>query len=240
MRVTEDTMIGTKKSLEKKEELVMQLKKIKFSENPKEYKRLHYLINKDRYSKLNKKDYQLNKEKYLNKSKEYRKNNREKIKLYEKEWYQKNKKHKRAYDIKYKAERVEHYKKVNREWRRNNREKVNAYLRNKRKNDINFIVFDRIRLRTLKVLKGVNKSKSTIKLLGCSPEELWKHLESKFQPGMTRENHGKWHIDHIRPCSSFDLTDATQQSKCFHYTNLQPLWAVDNLKKGAKYVQQNS
>ena len=74
-----------------------------------------------------------------------------------------------------------------------------------------------------------------MELLGCSIEKLWEHLESKFQPGMTRENHGKWHIDHIRPCISFNLTDLEQQKICFHYTNLQPLWAEDNLKKGAKY-----
>jgi hypothetical protein len=52
---------------------------------------------------------------------------------------------------------------------------------------------------------------------------------------MTRENHGLWHVDHIRPCASFDLTDPEQQAICFHYTNLQPLWAIDNIKKGARY-----
>ena len=52
---------------------------------------------------------------------------------------------------------------------------------------------------------------------------------------MTKENHGKWHVDHIIPCASFDLTKPEQQAKCFHYTNLQPLWAKDNAKKGAKY-----
>jgi hypothetical protein len=84
-------------------------------------------------------------------------------------------------------------------------------------------------------LKGRFKSKRTIELLGCSIEEVWNHLESKFKSGMTKENHGLWHIDHIKPCASFDLTDPEQQAICFHYTNLQPLWAVDNRRKGSRY-----
>ena len=81
----------------------------------------------------------------------------------------------------------------------------------------------------------------TLDLLGCSVEELWIHLEKQFTAGMTRENHGRngWHIDHIIPCASFDLSDPEQQSQCFHYTNLQPLWAEDNIKKGNKIICQN-
>ena len=63
------------------------------------------------------------------------------------------------------------------------------------------------------------------------------HLEALFQPGMTWDNHAidGWHIDHIRPCTSFDLTDPEQQRQCFHYTNLQPLWAFDNISKSDKW-----
>ena len=61
------------------------------------------------------------------------------------------------------------------------------------------------------------------------------HLEAQFKPGMTWDNYGLkgWHVDHIRPCASFDLRDPEQQRRCFHYTNLQPLWAEENLKKGS-------
>ena len=77
----------------------------------------------------------------------------------------------------------------------------------------------------------------TLQLLGVpNAEFLWNHLEKQFQSGMTRENHGKWHIDHIIPCTAFDLTDPEQQKKCFHYTNLQPLWAIDNMKKSNKII----
>jgi len=85
-------------------------------------------------------------------------------------------------------------------------------------------------------LKGKNKSKRTLELLGCTVEELRKHLESKFQEGMSWNNYGfdTWHIDHIIPCDKFDLTDPKQQEQCFHYTNLQPLWAIENWQKANK------
>ena len=87
-------------------------------------------------------------------------------------------------------------------------------------------------------MQGLDKNNSTMELIGCSKEELIKHLESQFIEGMTWENWSLngWHIDHIRPCSSFDLSDPIQQQQCFHYTNLQPLWAKDNLAKGNKII----
>lgn len=87
----------------------------------------------------------------------------------------------------------------------------------------------------------INKEgKRTIDFIGCSIDYIKTHLEKQFTAGMTWDNYGKWHIDHIMPCASFDLTDPEQQKKCFHYSNLQPLWAVDNLRKSDKvlYNQQ--
>ena len=86
----------------------------------------------------------------------------------------------------------------------------------------------------VKRTKGV-KGDNTIELTGCSLNELKNHLHKKFKEGMTWENYGEWHIDHIKPASSFDLTKLEEQKKAFHYTNLQPLWADENLKKGDKY-----
>ena len=97
----------------------------------------------------------------------------------------------------------------------------------------------RRRLSFAKAACGKSKSHGTKKLLGCSWQDLKIYLESKFQRGMTWDNYGEWHIDHIRPCASFDLTNPEEQSKCFHYTNLQPLWAKDNLSKGKKYGTRN-
>ena len=74
-----------------------------------------------------------------------------------------------------------------------------------------------------------------LRLLGCTVEQLMVHLEILFEPGMTWENRGSvWHVDHALPLSSFDLADPTQAARACHFTNLQPLFARDNLSKGAK------
>lgn len=90
----------------------------------------------------------------------------------------------------------------------------------------------RVRLSNLLAAK---KTIPSSELLGCTYEQLLEHLSSQFADGMNWDNYGEWHIDHIRPCASFDLLDPEQQRQCFHYTNLQPLWATDNLRKGASY-----
>lgn len=94
----------------------------------------------------------------------------------------------------------------------------------------------RLNLGTRLYLAVEKKHGNTMELTGCSKEDLYAHLESKFTEDMSWENYGKWHIDHIKPCASFDLTKEEEQKKCFHWTNLQPLWAIDNMKKGANYV----
>ena len=96
----------------------------------------------------------------------------------------------------------------------------------------------RCRGQILDALRGkAAKSKRSFELIGCTVPELQQHLESKFLPTMTWENHGKvWHIDHILPCASFDLTDPDQQKLCFHYTNLQPLFITTRIIDGIEYV----
>jgi len=110
------------------------------------------------------------------------------------------------------------------------------YNKHRSSTDATFRIKQSIRTRVRMALSGKSKSKKTLELLGCSVDELRKRLESQFQHGMTWENYGRhgWHIDHIKPCASFDFTLDEDQRKCFHYTNLQPLWAEDNLRKGDK------
>ncbi|MDA0758580.1 MAG: hypothetical protein O3C01_07975, partial [Bacteroidetes bacterium] len=185
------------------------------SEKRKQYDKQYYLDNKE-------------------KKKQYRLNNKEKIKQYNQKYYLNNKEYHKEYQLKNK-EKTKQYKK---QYELNNREKIRKYQNEKIKRDPNFKLARTIRIRILLALKNGHKSKSSLKLLGCSIEEAWNHLESKFKPGMNKENHGLWHIDHIKPCASFDLTDPEQQAICFHYTNLQPLWAIDNIKKGARYEME--
>jgi len=124
----------------------------------------------------------------------------------------------------------------NKEWQQNNRDRINARKRERRRNEPNYRITENLRRRIRAVLADENKSATTIKLLGCTIEELWTHFESKFQEGMTRENYGSvWHVDHYKPCSSFDLTDPRQQRQCFNWRNLQPLFGAENISKGDTY-----
>lgn len=82
--------------------------------------------------------------------------------------------------------------------------------------------------------RGTRKSARTMALVGCTVDELMKHLESTFQPGMTWENRHEWHIDHVKPLKEFRILDEAEQKAAFHYTNLQALWGVDNLSKKAR------
>jgi hypothetical protein len=93
----------------------------------------------------------------------------------------------------------------------------------------------RCRLYHALINQKADKKYRTKQLTDCELPFLKEYIEAKFTEGMTWENHGEWHIDHIKPCCTFDLTKEEEQKKCFHYTNLQPLWASDNLSKGGKF-----
>ena len=127
------------------------------------------------------------------------------------------------------------------EYYKNNKEEIakrkREYQNKRRKNDPVYRMIQYYRTRTWSAYTKNKKTKSTLELLGCTGIELANHLEKQFQPGMTHDNYGEWHIDHIKPIVSFDLSDPEQEQECFHYTNLQPLWASENLSKGAKYEQ---
>ena len=124
-----------------------------------------------------------------------------------------------------------------RRWAKNpeNKSKMAKYERLRRKTNPQARMASILRTRLNSALKGIRKSARTMELLGCPIDHLVRHLESKFQPGMSWGNQGEWHVDHIRPLASFDLSDPHQQREACHWTNLQPLWAADNIRKHAKY-----
>jgi hypothetical protein len=105
--------------------------------------------------------------------------------------------------------------------------------------DLGFKVKSNIRNAMWAALRNNIKAGHTIELLGCPIEDLRSYLENLFQPGMTWDNYGKygWHIDHIIPLSYFDFNDPEQQKRAWHYTNLRPMWAIDNIKKGNKIFE---
>ena len=118
------------------------------------------------------------------------------------------------------------------------REYMREYARDRAERDPHFRMSNALRARVRMAIKssGGRKSRKTMQLVGCTIEYLRQHLETQFTNGMAWDNYGDWHIDHIMPCAAFDLTDAKQQLECFNYTNLQPLWASDNMSKGARIL----
>jgi hypothetical protein len=210
---------------------------LKVKKNQSDYDKKYYQKNKETIKKLSRKYYYKNKEKCLLLSKKWREKNKERYKKVKKEYYQNNKEKVDLTKKIWKEKNKERYKIISKEYYYKNRKKIIKDNTNRKKirlkTDLNFKLITNLRRRILHALKNNIKSNSTMKLLGVKHvEEVWKHLEKSFKPGMTKENHGKWHIDHIKPCSSFDLTKPSEQRECFHYTNLQPLWASENLSKG--------
>lgn len=123
---------------------------------------------------------------------------------------------------------------------KNRRKYHREYHKKKKEMCVEYSVMRNIRRVFYRFVKKTKKLSHARDFIGCTKEELLKYLESKFSEGMSWENYGRkgWHIDHIIPCSFFDLTDTEQQKKCFHYTNLQPLWWDDNLRKSNKLVDE--
>ena len=163
----------------------------------------------------------------LKKQKEYAKKNKERIRLYKAEHYRKNKDHY--------AEKAKQYLKDNRDFINKNHRK---YYGHKYKTDINFRLVSSIRSRIFRAMKNNIKSGGTLELIGCSISKYKTHLENQFTDSMTWDNHGSyWHIDHIIPCSHFDLSKKDQQLKCFHYSNVQPLTVIENMAKGNRILK---
>jgi len=172
----------------------------------------------------------------LEQKRAYRERNRAAIRAADKLYRQRNQPKIIGQKRAYREHNREHIAKRDSEYKRSHRAQINANKRRRTRHDVNFRMVNNIRKRIHNALRGRNKAAHTLALLGCTADQCHAHLEKQFVHGMSWDNRADWHIDHIRPIASYDLTDPQQQRECFHYTNLQPLWAKDNLSKGAKYT----
>lgn len=178
-------------------------------------KKQYYLDNKDKYVERDKK--------YSKTKKEYHLKHKDKIKEYYNKWREENK---------------IILSKKQKEYNKKRQLLTNTKNSERRKNNPQFRILCSIRGRIGMLLKQ-NKSNKTTELLGCSLECFKTHLENQFKPEMTWENYGVvWEIDHITPCSSFDLTDIEQQKQCFHYINTQPLFKTTKISESFGYINE--
>lgn len=163
--------------------------------------------------------YEKNKEKLMGKNSKWQRENVEKMREYNRICYLKHKKERALY-------------------MENNRDRYRNWVNNHYKSNINHKLRILISGRMREKLKK-DKSDNTINLLGCSIKYFKNYIKSLFQEGMIWDNYGlkKWHLDHIIPCSKFELKNSEEQEVCFHYTNYQPLWAKDNLIKNNKFKE---
>lgn len=163
-------------------------------------------------------------------------------------WYSKNKEHIKQYNYKYRYEsgKLEQIRKQNKEYCKKRRldPKYQEYYKNyrkkydkmKRKTDINFKLKQNISRRIRELIK---KDYGTLEYCGCSISQFKNHLVSGFDDKMNWENYGTWHIDHIIPCTAWNLEDKFELFCCFNYRNLQPMWALENIIKGNKYNEKD-
>lgn len=156
-----------------------------------------------------------------------------------KKWYQDNKEHKRQYysnnkekitarELEYTATGARKIK--NRNWY----EKSGKQYYAQKRLDVNYRITKNLRTRLWKAIKNNQKIGSAIKDLGCSIEEFKVYMSKQFTEDMTWDNYGEWHVDHIRPLASFDLSNKEELAIACNFNNLQPLWAIDNILKSNK------
>jgi hypothetical protein len=197
--------------------------------------------NREKVNKSSKKWRENNPEKYKDTIKKYIDKNpqmssKERTKKYrENEEYRLNlsKKRRKKYQENIEVER-EKRKKYYHENKDKEREKNDAWRKNKLKNDGFFRMKKRLRDRIRDYMKGNHVGKKTKDIVGLEYEEFKTYISDKFTDGMNWDNYGKWHLDHIIPL--YEAKTEEEILKLNHYTNLQPLWAEDNLKKNRKYV----
>lgn len=180
-----------------------------------------YEARKEELLKRGKARYYANREEFARQSKAYYEANKERCKNNFKAWNEANK---------------ERCKEYSRAYLKTNGNIINARKKEKMANDDVYCAKIKLRWLVASAFNRIkqNKSAPTITILGCSWQEAKQHFEALFQPGMSWQNHGAWHIDHIVPVAS--ATTIEEVTRLNHISNLQPLWAKDNRSKGCKIL----
>jgi hypothetical protein len=169
----------------------------------------------------------------------YKEQNKDRIQNRHKEWLNNNKEYISSYNKQYNINNFEKKKQSIDKWWKNNPNYQKEWKSKKYNSDIEYRIKDNLRSRFYNAITNQFKIQSIIDLLDCSVNELKHYLESLFKPEMTWDNHGEiWEIDHIIPCSKFNLTEEKQQKECFHYTNLQPLFKTTKIAESFGYNDQ--
>lgn len=206
---------------------------LEHAEKKKQISRDWYLAHKEEMREYWKKNYQENRQDRIDYSKTYYESHKDQISEYHNQYRQEHDQEIRDKKREYSKQRWANDPEFRNRVIARNRE----YRADRLKNDPVYRLKCFARKRISRALKQqrINKEESVVGLVGCSYEDLKHYIESLWLPGMTWENYNYrgWHIDHKIPCAAFDLMDPEQQRKCFHYTNLQPLWCKDNLHKSA-------
>jgi len=201
-----------------------------FAKNPKTKDGLHNKC-KDCTKDYNQQWYAKNRDRVLHNVINWQSKNPNNVRKYKKKWDENNAEYKRDWCRQYARKNSEARKEYRNQYRKNNLEYERNRELQRRCEDPLYKLAQNYRGRVVGAFKhgGFSKNTKTAKMLGCTFEELTEHLENQFSDGMTWENYGKWHVEHIVPLSSADTEE--ELIELCHYTNLQPLWAEDNLKK---------
>jgi len=185
----------------------------------------------------NKKSYTVCKTCQSNQQKDYRSRNKEKVIESRKKYYEKNKeKISEYYQEHYKINK-DTYMENNRKWRQENRDEINKKANKRFQTNISARLKKNCRSRIWAAIKG--HSLCSMKLIDCTIPFFKEWLKSNFKDGMTFQNYGSyWHVDHVIPCSKFDMKDETDITNCFRWTNLQPLEAKLNMSKHDNIIKE--
>jgi len=159
--------------------------------------------------------------------KKWREKNKEKLNEYVKTWYEQNKEHRKQYLKEYREKNIDKIREVKRNYERTRKSKDPLYK-----------LISNFRTAIYQVLKesNVEKNGHYFDILQYTPDELIFHLENQFKDGMTWDNYGEWHVDHIKSIASYNIQEIgdSEFMECWSLENLQPLWGEENIRKGSR------